>query len=265
MSAFTLSATHAVAKTAGLRAKTQVRTSFASRVYSSNPPAPLLDRPRRRIPKRHFSRFPSISIARVRPLKERLTRRIDPDTVHPSQAKSSVRRAVTTKAAVKVGDAAPDFALMGEGFEVTKLSDLKGSKVVLAFFPAAFSGDADGGCQCQLQALQSIAKTDGVKVLGICKDQPFAMGVWKGVQGIDCLSDWDLSASEKYVGTLDFGEFLDSLDVSTNFKGYMACRRGCVVLDEDQKVVYSWNGMPDQLPDTTEIQAALGIGKTDFA
>jgi hypothetical protein len=45
----------------------------------------------------------------------------------------------------------------------------------------------------------------------------------------------------------------------------MACRRGCVVLDEDQKVVYSWNGMPDQLPDTTEIQAALGIGKTDFA
>ena len=189
--------------------------------------------------------------ARRRPLKERLTRRIDPDTVHPSQAKSSVRRAVTTKAAVKVGDAAPDFALMGEGFEVTKLSDLKGSKVVLAFFPAAFSGDADGGCQCQLQALQSIAKTDGVKVLGICKDQPFAMGVWKGVQGIDCLSDWDLSASEKYVGTLDFGEFLDSLDVSTNFKGYMACRRGCVVLDEDQKVVYSWNGMPDQLPDTT--------------
>ena len=45
MSAFTLSATHAVAKTAGLRAKTQVRTSFASRVPPSNPPAPLLDRP----------------------------------------------------------------------------------------------------------------------------------------------------------------------------------------------------------------------------
>ena len=183
----------------------------------------------------------------------------------PHQAGSSVRRAVTTKAAVKVGAKAPDFALMGEGFEVTKLSDLKGSKVVLAFFPAAFSGDADGGCQCQLQALQSIAKTDGVKVLGICKDQPFAMGAWKQVQGIDCLSDWSLKTCEAYVGTLDFGEFLDGLDVSTDFKGYMASRRGCVVLDEDQKVIYSWNGMPDQLPDTTEIQAALGIGKTDFA
>ena len=53
---------------------------------------------------------------------------------------------------VKVGDAAPDFTLMGGGFEQTTLSSLKGQKVVLAFFPAAFSGDADGGCQCQLAA-----------------------------------------------------------------------------------------------------------------
>ena len=52
---------------------------------------------------------------------------------------------------VKVGDAAPDFTLMGAGFETTTLSSLKGSKVVLAFFPAAFSGDADGGCQCQVR------------------------------------------------------------------------------------------------------------------
>ena len=39
---------------------------------------------------------------------------------------------------------------------------------------------------------------------------------------------------------------------------------GCVVLDEDQKVIYTWAGMPDQLPDVTEIQAALGIGKVNF-
>ena len=50
------------------------------------------------------------------------------------QAGSSVRRAVTTKAAVKVGDKAPDFALMGEGFEVTKLSDLKGKYVLIDFW-----------------------------------------------------------------------------------------------------------------------------------
>jgi hypothetical protein len=29
-------------------------------------------------------------------------------------------------------------------------------------------------------------------------------------------------------------------------------------------VTYAWTGMPDQLPDVTEIQAALGIGKVNF-
>jgi hypothetical protein len=85
MSAFTLSATHAVAKTAGLRAKTQVRTSFASRVYSSNPPAPLLDRPMKKNSETTLLAVPlHLDRARRRPLKERLTNRIDPDTVHPS-------------------------------------------------------------------------------------------------------------------------------------------------------------------------------------
>ena len=153
---------------------------------------------------------------------------------------------------------------MGAGFETTTLSSLKGQKVVLAFFPAAYSGDADGGCQCQLASLTSIAKEDGITVLGITADTPFVMGPWSDFSGITCLSDTSLATCEKYVGTLDFGKFLDDLDVSTDMAGYKSCKRGCVVLDEDQKVVYAWSGMPDELPQTTEIQAALGIGKTSF-
>ena len=168
------------------------------------------------------------------------------------------------QAAVKVGDAAPDFTLMGAGFETTSLSSLKGQKVVLAFFPAAFSGDADGGCQCQLASLQSIDKEDGISVLGITRDTPFVMGPWSEAAGIKCLCDTSLKTQEAYVGTIDFGKFLDDLDVSTNMAGYMSSKRGCVVLDENQKVTYVWTGMPDQLPDVTEIQAALGIGKVNF-
>jgi peroxiredoxin len=168
------------------------------------------------------------------------------------------------QAAVKVGDAAPDFTLMGAGFETTALSSLKGQKVVLAFFPAAFSGDADGGCQCQLASLQSIDKEDGISVLGITRDTPFVMGPWSEAAGIKCLCDTSLKTQEAYVGTIDFGKFLDDLDVSTNMAGYMSSKRGCVVLDENQKVTYAWTGMPDQLPDVTEIQAALGIGKVNF-
>ncbi len=49
------------------------------------------------------------------------------------------------KTTLKIGDTAPDFALKGatatEGNKEYKLSDYRGKKVVvLAFFPAAFTG-----------------------------------------------------------------------------------------------------------------------------
>lgn len=42
---------------------------------------------------------------------------------------------------LKVGDEAPDFTLPDNNNKVVKLSDFRGKKnVVLAFFPAAFTG-----------------------------------------------------------------------------------------------------------------------------
>jgi peroxiredoxin len=42
---------------------------------------------------------------------------------------------------LKVGDTAPDFTLRDQNNKEVKLSDFKGKKnVVLAFFPAAFTG-----------------------------------------------------------------------------------------------------------------------------
>eukprot|EP00227_Mantoniella_beaufortii_P003919 CAMPEP_0197609788 /NCGR_PEP_ID=MMETSP1326-20131121/51879_1 /TAXON_ID=1155430 /ORGANISM="Genus nov. species nov., Strain RCC2288" /LENGTH=211 /DNA_ID=CAMNT_0043178205 /DNA_START=56 /DNA_END=694 /DNA_ORIENTATION=+ len=188
------------------------------------------------------------------------------------KARSARRAAVTTTAGVKVGDAAPDFTLMGPGFEQTTLSSLKGQKVVLAFFPAAFSGDEEGGCQCQLAALQSIAQEDGITVLGISKDTPFAMGKWSADIKIKCLADMKNEVAEQYVGTFDLGKFLDDLNISKGFAGYVTSNRGCVVLDAEGKVVYTWVGLDDKgnshpgiLPPTTEIQKALGIGKVNLA
>jgi peroxiredoxin Q/BCP len=43
-------------------------------------------------------------------------------------------------AELKVGDAAPAFALQGSDGKIHKLSDYKGKTVVLAWFPKAFTG-----------------------------------------------------------------------------------------------------------------------------
>ena len=45
------------------------------------------------------------------------------------------------KTSLKIGDEAPDFTLPSTTGEKVKLSDFRGKKnVVLAFFPAAFTG-----------------------------------------------------------------------------------------------------------------------------
>merc|ERR1712134_166270 len=78
-------------------------------------------------------------------------------------------RIVMATAQVGVGDAAPDFELLAGGFQQVKLSDYKGKKVVLAFFPCCFSGAVDDGCQCQMEALTALTDA-GVAVFGISRD-----------------------------------------------------------------------------------------------
>ena len=48
--------------------------------------------------------------------------------------------AYPAQAELKVGDPAPDFELQGSDGQTYALSDLKGTAVVLAWFPKAFTG-----------------------------------------------------------------------------------------------------------------------------
>jgi peroxiredoxin len=74
------------------------------------------------------------------------------------------------KTHLKVGDSAPDFTLPSTAGQSVKLSDFRGKKnVVLAFYPAAFTG----GCTKEMQAYQfNLAKFDGVdtQVFGVSTD-----------------------------------------------------------------------------------------------
>jgi thioredoxin-dependent peroxiredoxin len=46
----------------------------------------------------------------------------------------------SARAELEVGDPAPDFELPGSDGKTYKLSDLKGTAVVVAWFPKAFTG-----------------------------------------------------------------------------------------------------------------------------
>lgn len=74
------------------------------------------------------------------------------------------------KTHLKVGDAAPDFTLPSTTGKPVKLSEFKGKKsVVLAFYPAAFTG----GCTKEMQAYQlGLDKFDGTgaQVFGVSTD-----------------------------------------------------------------------------------------------
>ena len=48
--------------------------------------------------------------------------------------------AISAQAELKVGDPAPDFKLPGSDGKTYQLSDLKGTAVVVAWFPKAFTG-----------------------------------------------------------------------------------------------------------------------------
>ena len=70
---------------------------------------------------------------------------------------------------LKVGDAAPDFAALNEKDEMVNLSDFKGKKLALFFYPA----DNTPGCTaeaCNLRDYYADLKANGIELLGVSPD-----------------------------------------------------------------------------------------------
>ena len=98
-----------------------------------------------------------------------------------------------------VGSKAPDFTLMNENREPVTLSAQKGHPVVLAFFPAAFSGV----CTKELCTFRdSMAKLNNAKaqVYGISVDTFFTLAAFKKDQNLNfpLLSDFNKDVIRAY-------------------------------------------------------------------
>ena len=91
-----------------------------------------------------------------------------------------------------MGDPAPDFSLPSDTGDTVKLSDLRGQRVIVYFYPAAMTP----GCTkqaCDFSDSIDRLKSEGYAVLGISPDKPEKLAKFRERDGltITLLSDVD--------------------------------------------------------------------------
>jgi glutaredoxin-dependent peroxiredoxin len=101
--------------------------------------------------------------------------------------------------AVDVGSKAPDFTLTDQDRQAVKLSDQKGKPVVLAFFPAAFSGVCTKEL-CTFRDAMARLNSAKAQVYGISVDTFFTLKAFQDAQGYNfpLLSDFNKQAIKDY-------------------------------------------------------------------
>ena len=132
--------------------------------------------------------------------------------------------------ALQVGDQAPDFKLFSSELKEVSLADYKGKKLVIQFFPMAFTGV----CTTQLCTMRdSFGYYAGMnaEVVGISVDSPFTLAKFKEDQAYQfpLLSDFNKETSKAY------GAFYE--DFVFNMKG--VSRRAAFVIDEEGKIIFA--------------------------
>ena len=149
-------------------------------------------------------------------------------------------------ATLKVGDEAPDFELPSKprGEEPFKLSDHRGSTVVINFVPAAFSPT----CSNQLPIIEEkLAGLADTVTVAISTDNGWSLKAWAEQTGVSypVLSDFNpLGATASA-----YGVFLDEMNIAN---------RVVVVVDADGKVAHIETA-PEvaELPDYDPVMACL--------
>jgi peroxiredoxin len=131
--------------------------------------------------------------------------------------------------ALQVGDKAPDFKLFSSELKEVGLQDYKGKKLVIQFFPMAFTGT----CTEQLCTMRdSFGYYAGMnaEVVGISVDSPFTLAKFKEEQfyQFPLLSDFNKEVSPAY------GAFYDEFV----FKLKGVSKRAAFVINEEGTISY---------------------------
>lgn len=144
---------------------------------------------------------------------------------------------------VALAQPAPDFELENQNKERVKLSDFRGKKVVLFFYPLDFSPVCSNEVVCFQQDLPKFIAADAV-VLGISTDSVWAHKAFREAKGItyDLLSDIKREVVKKY------DLFLPDANIG---------KRATVIIDRQGNVFWFKEQPLREARDDTEILAAL--------
>jgi len=151
---------------------------------------------------------------------------------------------------VGVGDKAPDFTLPDAARKPWKLSASLGTKLILAFFPGAFTSV----CTKEMCTFRdSIVKFNDVKarIVGINVNDPFTNKSFaeRNTLNFPLLSDYNRKVIRLYS--------IESKDFA-GLKGYSVAKRSIFILDKTGVVRYKWvSEDPGIEPNYQEIETML--------
>jgi len=142
---------------------------------------------------------------------------------------------------LQIGDKAPDFKLFSSELKEVSLADYAGKKLVIHFFPMAFTGT----CTTQLCTMRdSFGYYEGMNaaVVGISVDSPFTLAKFKEDQSYQfpLLSDFNKETSKAYDAFYE--EFVFNLKGVSKRAAFVIDERGIITYAE---VLESAGDLPD--------------------
>ncbi|MBT3641292.1 MAG: redoxin domain-containing protein, partial [Euryarchaeota archaeon] len=130
-----------------------------------------------------------------------------------------------------VGDKAPDFTLMAYDRSMVTLSEYEGKRVLLAFFPAAFTGVCTKE-MCTFSDSMGKLSDFNAMIFGISADNVFANKFFAETNDIQfpLLSD----VERKVINS--FGVAIENFGAP----GFTASQRSIFIVEEDGTIGYVW-------------------------
>jgi peroxiredoxin len=150
----------------------------------------------------------------------------------------------------EVGDRAPDFTLVNHEMKPTSLKDYRGKKVLLAFYPGAFTSTCTKE-MCNIRdSLADLEELDA-QVLAVSVNDPFSNRAFHDENALSfpLLCDYTRKTIESY-GV-----------VQENFAGltgYTTAKRSVFIIDQEGIIRYKWvTENPGVEPDYEELRRQI--------